>query len=378
MANPVTLAQAASFLTSDTLKWSAWGLRDTSPRPAGEGVQHYQAWRVMQRQAGATMTVDVGATGVGLMEAWVRGDTRGGQGLYRVDNIDRTAPTASTFVSQINVTVSNNAAANPRLDIVVLEVVDLEHIGGGTATAQVRVIAGTATAGATLDNRNGAPSLPASALHLADILVPATESTSIDTADIRDRRAFNLPGVAGMFAGTPSDRVTFQPVPGLRLSTSSGYAHGSHDLAQVAALMYLPRQVSGATHLYWKYLQGGTATAGNYVIFIADSSMRVVASTSSIAFTGALNTYQVRDETITSLSLDAGLYFVGFGFDSSAGTALSYVGCEVDIMTGSQGVALRSATGGVTVPSTLAAFTDSSSLTSSTSIPSVPIVTLGV
>lgn len=379
MANPVTLAQAASFLTNDALKWSAWGLRDNAPRPAGEGVQNYQAWRVMSRQAGANMSVDVGVTGVGLMEAWVRGDTRGGQGLYRVDNIDRTAPTASTYVTQVNVSVTNNGSANPRLDVVVLEVVDLEHIGGGSATAQVRVIAGTATAAASLDNRSGAPSIPVSALHLADILVPALESTSIDPGDIRDRRAFNLHGVtSGLTATGTADRVTFIPAPGLRVQSATNYTHTLHDLMQSAALMYLPRSITGATHLYWKYLQGSTATAGTYSYFVADTSGRVIASTSSVAFAGTASTYQVRDESI-SWTLDAGLYFVGMCWDSSAGNGLTFLGTQVDdMLVGSQGLLYRSSSGGATVPSTILGYTDAATLTSATSIPGVPIFTIGI
>lgn len=375
MANPVTLAQAASFLTNDTLKWSAWGLRDTSPRPAGEGVQVQTAFYVLPRQAGVNMSVDVGITGTGLMEAWVRGDTRGGQGLYRVDNIDRTAPTASTYVPQINVTVSNNAAANPRLDIVVLEVVDMEHIGGGTATAQIRVIAGTATAGATLDNRAGAAAVPSSALLLADILVPALESTSIDLVDIRDRRVFNLVGVAPAFGGI-GDAVSFIPVPGQRV-TNTGYTHASHDTMQAAALMYLPRKVDGATKLFWKYLHGSTATVGNYSYFIADTTGRTLTSVTGIAFTGAANSYQVRTD-VAATTLDAGLYYVGVGFDTSAGNQLQYYGVEADTLIPSRGLVYRSATGGTTVPSIISAFTDVATLTATTAVPCVPIFTLGV
>lgn len=380
MANPVTLAQAASFLTNDTLKWSAWGLRDNTSRPAGEGVNHQEGWRVLARQAGVNMSVDVGKTGVGLMEAWVRGDTRGGQGIYRVDNIDRTVATSSTYTSQINVTVSNNAAANPRLDIVVLEVVDMEHIGGGTATAQVRVIAGTATAGATLDNRNGAPSLPVSALHLADILVPALESTSVDPGDIRDRRHW----VAGSFPSVSagSDRVALVPAaPAYPAAASSAYSHASHDLIQVAALMWLPRRIEGANRINWKYIQGGTAAAGSYIFGLADASMTIVASMSAAAsFTGAASSTQIRSETMTATTLEAGAYYLVAGFDTTAGSC-QWLGFD---LTNSgnfvpyTGVGFRSATGGVVLPATLLSFTDVNSLTSGVSSPYVPYVSVSV
>ena len=378
MANPVTLAQAASFLTNDTLKWSAWGLRDNQARPSGEGVNHQEAWRVMARQAGVNMSVDVGKTGVGLMEAWVRGDTRGGQGVYRVDNIDRALPSSSAYTSQVNVTVSNNAAANPRLDIVVLEVVDMEHVGGGTATAQVRVIAGTATVGATLDNRSGAPSVPVSALHLADILVPALESTSVDAGDIRDRRHW----VAGSFPSVVSgvDRVGFIPAGGLlQYSNSGGIAHASHDLVQAAALMWLPRRIEGATRINWKYQHSATAATGSYSLAIFDASMTLVAGMSAAAtFTGAANTIQVRAETITAATLEAGAYYVFIGVDTTAGSC-GYYGVDGGaLLHPAAGLAYRSASGGATVPATLLSFTDTGSSTSGLSSPLVPLLSLSV
>lgn len=378
MANPVTLAQAASFLTNDTLKWSAWGLRDNTSRPPGEGVNHQEAWRVMPRQAGVNMSVDVGKTGVGLMEAWVRGDTRGGQGLYRVDNVDRTVATSSAYTAQINVSVTANAAANPRLDIVVLEVVDMEHIGGGTATAQVRVIAGTATAGATLDNRSGAPSLPVSALLLADILVPALESTSIDPADVRDRRMW----VAGSFPAVVAaiDKVGFTPASGLlQYSSTTAVVHASHDLMQAASLMWLPRRIEGATKILWKYVQGATAVTGSYILAIFDASMTLVAGMSaSASFTGAANSLQVRSETITATTFEAGAYYVMIGVDTTAGGCGFYgVDGGASAIPGA-GLSYRSATGGVSVPATLLSFTDTGTSSSSLIAPLVPLIALSV
>lgn len=378
MANPVTLAQAASFLTNDTLKWSAWGLRDNTYRPAGEGVNHHDAWRVMARQAGVNMSVDVGKTGVGLMEAWVRGDTRGGQGLYRVDNIDRTAPSASTYTPQINVSVTSNAASNPRIDIVVLEVVDLEHIGGGTATAQVRVIAGTATAGATLDNRVGAPSLPASSLLLADLLVPALEATSVDAAEIRDRRHW----VAGSFPAVVAgiDKVGFTPAAGLlQYSSTIAVVHATNDLQQGAALMWLPRRVEGATKINWKYVQGTTAVTGSYIIAIYDASLTFVAGmTAAAAFTGATNSLQVRSESMTATTFEAGAYYVLMGVDTSAG-GCGYYGVDggAAAVPGA-GLSYRSATGGIVAPATLLAFTDTGTSSTSQPAPLVPFVSLSV
>jgi hypothetical protein len=69
----------------------------------------------------------------------------------------------------------------------VLELKDTQHDASGSNLAQTRVVTGTATGGATLDNRTGAAALPASALLLADVLVAATD-TAISNSEIRDRR----------------------------------------------------------------------------------------------------------------------------------------------------------------------------------------------
>lgn len=136
-----------------------------------EGVHSALDLLVTQRGAGANMSVDV-ALGV----AWVRGDTITRQGMYRV-----YADAAS------NVAVTSNASGNPRLDQVIFRAYDSTDGGAGQDAGAIEVIAGTGTAGATLDNRNGAAALPATAVRLADIIV-ANGAASIVTANIRDRR----------------------------------------------------------------------------------------------------------------------------------------------------------------------------------------------
>ena len=82
----------------------------------------------------------------------------------------------------VNTAVSTANATNPRIDMVVATVADAAYSGGSNAWS-ISVIAGTATAGATLINLNGAPAVPASSIPLAYLLVPASTS-SIITADI--------------------------------------------------------------------------------------------------------------------------------------------------------------------------------------------------
>jgi hypothetical protein len=135
-----------------------------------EGVIGATDLKVSQRAAGANMSVDI-AAGTG----WVKGDTVTRQGLYHTYND-----------AVVNAAVTASHGSLPRIDQVGLRINDSTH-GAGSDTPALEVLAGTATSGATLDNRNGAATLPASWLRLADVLVPAG-SSSVTNANIRDRR----------------------------------------------------------------------------------------------------------------------------------------------------------------------------------------------
>lgn len=81
-----------------------------------------------------------------------------------------------------SVTVGAANGANPRIDQIIATMSDY-------ATGTVSVLAGTATAGATLANRTGAAALPNNAIRLADILVPAAfAGPFVQATHIRDRR----------------------------------------------------------------------------------------------------------------------------------------------------------------------------------------------
>lgn len=135
------------------------------------GVPHNAHFLVTQRAAGANMSVDVAAG-----RAWVSVSTTAPAGLAHVSS-DTTA----------NVTVTASNATNPRVDQIILRWNDTSIPTGSGNVPTLEVLTGTATSGATLDNRTGAAALPNDCLRLADILVPAT-STSVTTANIRDRR----------------------------------------------------------------------------------------------------------------------------------------------------------------------------------------------
>lgn len=126
---------------------------------------------VTQRGAGANMSVDVSAG-----SAWVKGSVAWRQGMYNVYND-----------AVVNLSVPANASGNPRVDSVIVRVYDTVDGAGAQDSGTIEYLQGTASAGATLANRTGAPALPASSFLLGDVLV-ANGAASIANSVIRDRR----------------------------------------------------------------------------------------------------------------------------------------------------------------------------------------------
>jgi hypothetical protein len=179
------------FLQTKT--YSAQRLRSVFlDMPLSEGVGPAGSLGVAQRSAGANMSVDVSAGG-----GFVKGDTTARQGLYHAYND-----------AVLNLTIGANAAGNPRVDQIILRVNDTIDGAGGADNAAVEVLAGTATSGATLDNRSGAAALPATAIRLADVLV-ANGAASITSSNIRDRRLIAAGGLRKLFyTGAPQSTST--------------------------------------------------------------------------------------------------------------------------------------------------------------------------
>jgi microcystin-dependent protein len=148
-----------------------------------QGVLDAGGWKVSERAAGPAMAVDVAAQ-IGL--ARVDGASVAQQGGYVI------APHAAKIA--LDVPASN--ATNPRVDSVYLTVRDGAHDGSGFTDARVVVLAGAPSAGATLDNRTGAPSAPTSSVRLADVLVAANAS-SVTNGMIRDYRDYGGDGIIG-------------------------------------------------------------------------------------------------------------------------------------------------------------------------------------
>lgn len=389
-ASPVVLTQKAIYENADTNVHKADSLRRVTDQLVGVGVLDLNSFRVRQRVAGAAGSVDV-TDAATVSKAFVRGSSTTEQGTYLVHNV---APSTGTIDAIYNVDIAVGDATNPRIDQVYLCVEDAQHAGSNNQ-ATIRVVAGTATGGATLDNRTGVGAAPAgmSSILLADILQPAT-NTNVLTANIRDRRPVgNIGTVPWLGAvGTQADIVQFVPASGLQLNgaavaaSSAGYVQqGVHDNMQAAALMWLPRRIVGATRIRWRYQQGTTANAAGVALFICDASGRQIL-TSSTTFTGAANQTVEAAFVIGAQTFEAGWYYVGIGFAAlTAASVVYYSGVVTGVATlgntvgpAYRNLAFRSTTGGTTAPTTLAAFTDCASLAGATAAPMVPIPALSV
>lgn len=244
---PVTL-QAGNYSAIDDRRF--WSLH------LGEGyMRNDGAYQVIQRAAGANMTVDV-ASSVGD-GAVVTGDSVTAQGRYYVP------PTAAN----VNVDIAAADATNPRNDLVVLEVKDDQHDAGGLNLARVRVITGTPNASAALTDAfgsNGTPALPSSCMALAVVRVGAGV-TSIATAAISDRRqtalGYKLLGTASATSNftTSATHTTAQDVTGL--SVTGTYA-ASRYLQMTARVS--PQISGGGNDLIYSFVRGSTTVASFY------------------------------------------------------------------------------------------------------------------
>lgn len=177
MPNPVTLDSPNPLVTSggvgSSTGYSALDLRRLAVGASlQEGVVDAGDLKVTP---GTGLNLQV-ATG----NAFVQGDSVANQGLYGVY--------VGTAITDLTVPAAD--VTNPRLDQAVLEIRDDAHDASGLNLARLRVVTGTPTAGATLDNRNGAAPLPVSACRLADVLVPAAPFAGpfVAATHLRDRR----------------------------------------------------------------------------------------------------------------------------------------------------------------------------------------------
>lgn len=125
-------------------------------------------------------------------KAYILGQQVADQGMYRMSSL-----------ANADLAVGAGHASLPRLDQVILRVMDNTHDGSGFNEGRIETVPGTATAGATLDNRSGAANLAtlgeaSKNVHLLyDILMPAAAS-SISAGNVRRRAQLARIGFGSM------------------------------------------------------------------------------------------------------------------------------------------------------------------------------------
>jgi hypothetical protein len=257
-----------------------------------EGVFDSTGWKVSENSGGANMTVQVAAN-VGL--ARVTGESVTHQGPYIV------APHSAV----ITLDVSAAHSTNPRVDMVILQVRDNTHDALGANDARVRILAGTATSGATLDNLNGQASLPSNSLRLADVLVPAADTT-ISNAQIRDRRLWAL-GVYYRFVRTAGSHTT-----------------ASTSFAIIDSTTMQPRiECSGASVRMWLRGKVANSSAGEATIFRPYLDGAAAETSSTDMFVAYLGPTANEDPSYLSIAWDvvpaAGSHLFAWGWRTTGG-----------------------------------------------------------
>jgi hypothetical protein len=184
--------------------------------------------------------------------AFIKGDTLSTQGMYH----------ARTTANE-TVTLTTANGSNPRLDQIVLRVYDSTEAGGVNDYAVVEVVTGTATVGATLDNRTGAASLPASSLLLYDVLVGAGVG-SLTASAVRDKRMTY--GVSRGHSIVATEEA--------RTSTS----YGRLTTPDVVSNVVLP--TNGLITIYFHALVKNSVTsAASVAVFIGSNQLKKIGNT---------------------------------------------------------------------------------------------------
>lgn len=300
-------------------------------------------------------------------EAIVRGDSHTDDALYMIN---------STAAQSLLVT---SDGSNPKIAQVVARIYDNDEAGGVYDKATIEIVDGTATSGATLDNRTGAASLPSSALLLADVLIDAG-ATTIAAAKVRDRRSYIGKGLIPPILTNPTiGAVGFEGTSGMSPTYSaSSITHASHDTKQVVMLQYLPKRIASATKITFELRHSGTALAGTFRISICDASGRPIVSSNAASFSGALDTSAEQSATITATTFEAGYYYVFMGINTTAGAADCFGFHPYSAYSPNMGYYATS--GDTTVPTTILGLTDITAATPAvaTALPVLPVMSLRV
>ena len=293
----------------------------------GAGVLNYDSFKPSW-QAGMTLQFGLNAS-TNAAVAYVRSTLDGT--LYSVRH-SLTNPTITL----------DNGQSQPRVDQVVLAILDGQIDGSNAYVGQLMVINGTPISGANLDSGRTSsvvyPTTSVSAwIPICDVLVPASAS-ALDATKVRNRRPTSVYGSIPPLNATGSsdadgDFVQMIPSPGLnagRVKVQVGDGVGS---SQSAALMWLPRRIKAARACFF-YAQGSTANTGNFNIAICDAGTGLlIAQTGATAFSASANSEGRVEATLalfgmfngdTNFHYDVGHYYVFFGVGAISSSSTMY------------------------------------------------------
>ncbi len=218
---------------------------------------------------GGTMTVSVAAG-----QALIVG-SRANQGMYHVVND-----------AALTKTIAAADPTNPRYDRVVFEVKDAFYAGGVNA-AQINVYQGTPS------GSPAEPAIPADAIELARITVPAA-ATSIVTGNILDRRAQAVRR-ATIFAGLTTTGPMV--VGGVDLTTGwTAYTpsvSGSGSALGNGTLSGAYKQVGKIVHFRAQFNLGSTSTVGTSLILALPVTVNGVSQAAAGSALHSATNYQI-------------------------------------------------------------------------------------
>jgi hypothetical protein len=251
--------------------------------------------------SGLTLSV---ATG----KAYISGGNIADQGKYRV-----------RLSANKSIAVGAGHATLPRLDQIIIRVMDASSDTSGLYETRIEAVPGTATSGATLANRLGAANLNAllensrSVFLLADVLVPAG-AAAINQTNIADKRTFTSVGLPNT-SYTVSDATTNNIVAPLTLShaTSVTAAAGFGTALDFTAENAGGSQINqGRIGTYWIGATAGSENSGLiFQITLNGTPYVTVATLDNAGDFNVTGNYRIDGALISAANLSDGVLGTG-------------------------------------------------------------------
>lgn len=232
--------------------------------------------------------------------AWCLGQNIADQGMYR-----------QYISSAVTMTVPNNSSGNPRIDTVILRMMDNTHDSSTYNEARLEIVPGTPTAGANLTNLSGKANLTTlgeaskSVLLLAYILVPNNATILTTAGNILDARVRAFIGSAGILLGNLWTFATTPPA------------------SPVSGNVWVYTGISGQ---YWVFIYDSSQATYKWMFVGGPPVFAEVTGTGTIS--GTINTYNAPPNGPDITLARAGVYDIDIGFSMnfiSAGTGPIYM-----------------------------------------------------